>query len=200
MSDSAHFFSGKGRINYRESSEAPKTVPNHGLKRRVIHEVGEFLTIFSFLAPLFLAFSTYRMLLLKEFTGGSFEYGAALVTALLLSKIILMGEYLQLGKRYERWPLIYFTFYKAFLFTLLVAVFHLLEDAIKGFIHDEGARATFAELGGTGIGEHLARSAILFFAFLPFFALRETGRVLGGRKLADIFFRSRNESPQPARE
>lgn len=199
MSDRELQISSWDRISHRKSSEVPKTEPHHGLKEKVIHVLIEFLTIFSFLAPLFLAFATYRRLLLKEFPGGFFEYGAAIVNALVLSKIILMGESLRLGKRYEHWPLIYLTAYKAFLFTLLVAVFHLLENAVKGFTHGEGISATFAELYRTGIGEHLARSAILFFAFLPFFALRETGRVLGEHKLADLFLRSRDKSDQPAR-
>ena len=62
-----------------------------GLKQKVIHESGEFLTVFLFLAPLFGAFSTYRMLLLDQFGEAFFQYGTAFVNALVLSKIILIG-------------------------------------------------------------------------------------------------------------
>ena len=167
------------------------------LKQRMIHELGEFLKIFLFLAPLFCAFSTYRMLLLDQFGEKYFAYGAALFNALVLSKIILIGEYLRLGKWQEHKPLIYSTIYKSFVFTLLVAVFHILEDAVKGVLHGEGLVGAFPALGGRGIGEVLARSLVMFFAFLPFFAWRETGRALGERRVADLFLRSREVRRMP---
>jgi hypothetical protein len=49
----------------------------------------------------------------------------------------------------------------------------------------------FAELRGLGIGDVLARSLVMFCAFLPFFALRETARAVGERRLEDLFLRSR---------
>jgi hypothetical protein len=150
-----------------------------GLKQKVIHELREFLAVFLFLAPLFCAFSAYRMLLLDQFKEESFEYGGAFLNALVLSKIILIGEYLRLGKRHENRPLIYSTVYKSFAFTLLVAVFHVLENAIKGFLHGEGMVGAFAALRGRGTGELLARGLVMFCAFLPFFALRETGPGIG---------------------
>jgi hypothetical protein len=161
------------------------------LKQRVIHELGEFLRIFLFLAPLFCAFATYRMAMLEKFGGKYFAYVAALVNALLLSKIILIGEDLKLGKRHECKPLLYSTLYKSFVFTVLVALFHVLESTVKGLLHREGMAGAVAELRGLGIGEVLARSLVMFCAFIPFFALRETARVLGERRLDDLFLRSR---------
>ena len=144
-----------------------------------------------FLAPLFCAFATYRMEILGEFGGKYFAYGAALVNALLLSKIILIGQYLKLGKRYECKPLLYSTFYKSFVFTVLVALFHVLETTVKGLLHGDGMAGAIAELRDLGIGEVLARSLIMFCALIPFFALRETARAVGERRLEDLFLRSR---------
>ena len=162
-----------------------------GLKQKIIHELREYLTIFLFVAPLFCAFATYRMLLLNQFREKSFEYGTAFINALVLSKVILIGEHLRLGHHQEHRPLIYSTIYKSFVFTLLVAVFHGLEHSIRGLVHGTGMPSSFAALSGGDIRELIGRSVVLFFAFLPFFALRETGRVLGPGKLADLFFRSR---------
>jgi hypothetical protein len=100
-------------------------------------------------------------------------------------------EYLRLGKRQEHKPLVYSTIYKSFAFALLVAVFHILEDAVKGVLHGEGTVGAFAALSGRGMSEILARSVVMFCAFLPFFALRETERVSGEDRLADLFLRSR---------
>jgi hypothetical protein len=77
------------------------------LKQKVTYELSEFVRVFLFLAPLFCAFATYRMAVLEEFRGKYFAYGAALVNALLLSKIILIGDSLKLGKRLECKPLLY---------------------------------------------------------------------------------------------
>jgi hypothetical protein len=90
------------------------------------------------------------MLLLEQFEGKYFAYGTAFVNALVLSKIILLGEYLRLGKRQEHKPLIYPTFYKSFAFALLVAVFHILDDAVKGVLHGEGIVGPSAALSGPG--------------------------------------------------
>jgi hypothetical protein len=68
------------------------------------------------------------MAILEEFGRKYFAYGAALVSTLLLSKIIPIGEYLKLGRRHECKLLLYSTFYKSFVFTVLVAVFHVLES------------------------------------------------------------------------
>ena len=125
-----------------------------------------------------------------------FAYGTALINALVLSKVILIGEYMGLGKRHEARPLVFSTIYKSFVFTLLTAAFHIAEHAIRGLVQGEPAGA----LSGTAISELFGRCLVLFFAFLPFFALRETGRVLGETRLKDLFFKPRvqTEYDQPA--
>ncbi len=162
-----------------------------GLRQKAVHEVQEFLKIFLYLAPWFCAFATYHMWLLDQLGEKSFEYGTALINSLVLSKVILIGESLGLGTRQDDRPLIYSTVYKAFVFTVLAAVFHVLEETIRGVLHGAGPGAAFAALRGRDAFEILGRSLVMFFAFLPFFALRELGRVLGERRLADLFFRAR---------
>lgn len=105
------------------------------LKQKVTHEFWELVWVFLYLAVFLFVLSTYRMLLLDEFHVKYFTYGAALVTALVVSKVILLGEYAGLGKRYEHMPLVFSAIYKAFLFGLLVAAFHFLEELIKRFLH-----------------------------------------------------------------
>jgi hypothetical protein len=161
------------------------------LKQKITHELSEFLRIFLFLAPLFFTFAAYRMAMLEKPGGKYFAFGAAFVNALLLSKIVLIGEDLKLGKRHESKPLVYSTLYKSLAFTFLVAVFRVLEIVVKGLLHKEGMAGAFAELRGLGIGEVLARSLVMFCAFVPFFALRETARILGERRWEDLFLRSR---------
>jgi hypothetical protein len=159
------------------------------MKQKLLHAVGRFLKIFIFLAPLLCAFSAYRMLLLHQVGEEPYRYGAALISALVLSKLVLIGEDLGLGERYERKPLLYSVIYKSFVFTLLAALFHVLEDAITGLLHGEGFAGAFAALGSRGVAEVLVAAWVLFCAFMPFFALRELERVLSERRFRDLFLR-----------
>jgi hypothetical protein len=158
------------------------------MKQRLAHGVREFFTVFLFLAPWFLAFSTYRILLLRRFAEEPFEYGTGLLNALILSKVILTGEYLQLGKHQENKPLIYPTIWKAFLFTLLATAFYVVEHILRGLLRGGGFAAGIEAIREMGAGQLLGRSLVMFFAFLPLFALREIGRALGAGKLQELFF------------
>jgi hypothetical protein len=165
------------------------------VKQRLAHELREFASIFLFIAPWFLAFSTYRMLLLRRFTEQPFEYGIALLNALILTKVIMAGQYLHLGKRHENKPLIYPTIWKSLLFSLLAAAFKVVEYIVRSILRGGGFAGGVASLHAAGAGEILGRSLVMFFAFIPFFALKETGRVLGEGKLAELFLGAK---PRPA--
>ena len=160
------------------------------LKQKMAHEAREFVAIFLFLAVFFEAFATYRVLLLRQYQVEYFSSLAAIVSALVLAKIIMIGEYAGLGKRHEQRPLIVSTIYKALVFGILAMAFHVLEDAIKALIHHKGLAEAFEGLRLTsGRYELLSHGLILFCVFVPFFAIRELRRVLGGHQLGDLFFR-----------
>jgi beta-phosphoglucomutase family hydrolase len=140
------------------------------------------------------------MLLLKRFADEPFEYGTGLVNALILAKVIATGEILQLGTRHKNRPLIFSTIWKSFVFALLAAAFSIVELTVRGLFRGGGITAGVSSIGNTGGAELLGRSLVMFFAFIPFFALREIGRVLGEGKLEDLFLRPRtlpgSQAPQ----
>lgn len=84
-------------------------------------------------------------------------------------------------------PLIVPTLYKAVVFTFLVVVFHLVEHATKGLCQENGL-ATFLD---RGYHELLAGFLVIFVALIPFFSVRELGRVPGEDKIRALFFRKR---------
>jgi hypothetical protein len=163
-------------------------------RQKVIAElVGTFAT-FLFLALFFEAFALYRMLLLREYRVEYFTYAAPLVSALILAKVIVIGDAVGLGRRFEEeWPLIVSTLYKAFVFGLLAAVFHVLEEAVRALLHHQALAGFRTATGGY---ELMARALVLFSVFVPFFAFRETHRVLGGSRLYQLFFRKRSKTPE----
>jgi len=134
----------------------------------------------------------YRRLLLAEYKIIYLHYGFALFKALVLAKVIMIGDILGLGRRLQDKPLIFTTLYKTFLFTILVGIFNALEYLVEGALHGEGLDLAkgITELWANA-DEVLARSLVVIFTFIPFFAFRELGRVLGERKIRDLFFRRR---------
>ena len=157
-----------------------------GLKQKAAHELEELVGIFLYLAFFFCALATYSMLLLNKFHVSYFVYGAALINAIVIAKVILIGEYAHLGKKHEAKPLFLSAIYKAFLFGLLVFAFHILEEAVRLLIHGETVASALRQIR---IDDLLCRSLVVFCTFIPLFAFRELQRVLGAEKFRSLFFK-----------
>jgi hypothetical protein len=158
------------------------------LKQKAAHELVQLVAIFLYLAFFFCALATYSMLLLKEFNVSYFTYGFALINALVIAKVILIGEYAHLGKKHEAKPLLQVSVYKAFLFTLLVFAFHVAEEVVRLLVHRESVATA---LHAIRIDDLLGRSLVVFCTFIPLFAFRELQRVLGEENFRNLFFRTR---------
>jgi len=150
-----------------------------------------FWAIAIYLALMFAAFTGYRRFVLSESGISYFHYGAAVVEALILAKVILIGQALGLGKRFEGTRLVVSVIFKSVLFGAFAALFAVLEHVIEGLAH----RETWANIGQSlatiGRDEILARTLVLIVTFIPFFAFWETDRVLGHGKLFALFFHKR---------
>jgi len=155
------------------------------VKQKVAHEFKEFVVIFLYLAFFFCAVGTYRMLLLSDFRDSYLNYSFALINALVIGKVILIGEYAHLGKKYETRRLVFSSIYKALLFSVLVFAFHIAEEAIKRRLHGE---SSVAALHNIHFDDLLGRSLVVFCTFVPLFAFRELRRVLGEDQFYHLVF------------
>ena len=155
------------------------------LQHKIAYQLEELAKIFLYLAFFFCAVTTYSMLLLNNFHV--FNYVTALVNALVVGKLILLGEDVHLGKRHEAKPLLVSTVYKSFLFGLLVFAFHIVEEMIKRLVLGEHIAGAFHNVR---IDDFLARSVIVFCVFIPLFGFLELRRVLGNEKMHDLWFRA----------
>ena len=162
-----------------------------GWKQRIAHEMLEYWINFVYLAIFFAVFTWYRRLILAEYRITYLHYGTAVIEALIMAKVILLGDALSVGRKFEDQPLIVPALYKAVLFSLFVGLFAVLEHTIGGLLHGKGLAGGFHEIMSEGKDELLARCLLTFFAFIPFFAFRELGRVMGNGKLRALFFHHR---------
>jgi hypothetical protein len=159
------------------------------LKEKAAEELKRYWAIFIYLAVVFGSFTIYRRLIMSESGVDYLHYGFAVVKALILAKIILIGEALRLGRRFEHPPLIIAALYKSLVFGLFFALFAVLEHTIEGLVHHEGWTQIAQSFFAAGWNEILARTIMVIVAFVPFFAFLETDRVLGEGKLFGLFFR-----------
>jgi hypothetical protein len=168
------------------------TAPRARWKSRVIRELAEYGTNAIYFALVFAAFTWYRRLILAEYHITYLHYGLNVVEALILAKIVMIGNVLGLGRRLRDKSLIVPTLYQSFVFSLWVVFFGVLEYTLVGWLHGQGWTGGVRELAGQGADELLGRALIMFFAFIPFFAFREMERVLGEGTIWALFFRRRD--------
>src|SRR3974377_1754198 len=113
------------------------------LKQKAMHELREMFELFAYLAFFFVALAVYDMLLLKRYNVEYLTIAFALINAAVITKVIMIGEYAKLGKRYEHKALLISAVWKAFVFGLLVFAFHVLEEIIQAVTHGaDMAKAT----------------------------------------------------------
>ena len=165
------------------------------LKEKAAEELRLLALITAYLAAFFAAFLTYRRLISREFGVSTFHYGFALIEALIIAKVILIGKALGLEKTDSRRTVAFSVLRASVLYALLVGVFAILEHIVEGLVHGKTLAASFDAFLDQGVWEILGRTLVLFVAFIPFFAFWELGRLTGDRKLFDIFFRKRGQQP-----
>ena len=155
------------------------------LKQKAKHELREMLELAVYLAFFFCALAAYDMLLLNEYRVESWNFGFALINALVITKVIMIGEYAKLGRKYESRPLLLSAVWKSFVFGLLVYAFHIIEEAIKRLIHGAPLLTTPREIHFEQLG---ARAVVVFCIFIPLFAFREFRRVMGEDQFRALLF------------
>jgi hypothetical protein len=161
------------------------------VKEHLVEEFKVFL-VMTFYLWLFLgSFVLYRRFVAAETGTGYLHYGFAFVQALIIAKVVLVGRMFAFTRRFDDRPLIVPVLYKSVLFGLLVVAFAVIEHVVEGWVRGEGSLGGLRAFRETGGYELAARVVMLFFAFVPFFAFGELGRVVGTKRLAALFFSAR---------
>src|SRR5215469_15335708 len=116
------------------------------LKDRAVAETKAFVFVVIYLAAFFGSFTLYRRLISSEYHVSYLHYGYAIIEALVLGKVILIGRMLHVGERFRDLPLIIPVLWKTFWFSVLVMAFSILEHVVEGWFHHQGLEATFHEI------------------------------------------------------
>jgi hypothetical protein len=158
------------------------------LKQAIITEARKMMVISAFLFLFLGGFATYRRLILSEYHIDYFQYGYSLIEALVLAKVLLIGDLMHLGERFRHRPLIIPTLYKTLSFSIFVLVFALFEHFVVGLFQGKDLAEVVREFATQGAPQIFAKLLVMVVAFIPMFAVWEISRVLGEGKLFRLFF------------
>jgi hypothetical protein len=155
----------------------------------VVREVKKFGTLFLYLAVVFGVFTVHQWVVLASNHISYVFYGASVINALILAKIMHVAEALHFGERFRDKPLAYPILYKSVAFGLLLVVAYVVEEVIVGVLKGESLGQSVPDLGGGTPAGLLAVAVIMCVALIPFFAFKELRRVYGGAAFDSLVFK-----------
>lgn len=156
------------------------------VKKRAQEEFRRFLIIFAYLFVVLALFQLHEYLILRQH-GISYEkYGFALIQALILAKVMLIGEAMKLGRISDRSRIVIIIF-RAAIFALFFLAFKILEEAIRALIHGEDVIHNITAPGGSTPAAFIL-ALILWIMLIPYFGFVELGRGFGVDSLKHVLF------------
>jgi hypothetical protein len=155
----------------------------------VIREVKKFGILFLYLALVFGLFTLHQWVVLASNHISYAFYGASVINALILAKIMLLAEAFHFGERFQDKPLAYPILYKSVAFGLMLVVAYVAEEVIVGLVSGKSLAQSAPDLGGGTPAGILAIAVIMCVALVPFFAFQEIRRVYGGAEFDSLVFK-----------
>jgi len=166
------------------------------VKEKAIEETKRFIAIALYLWVLLVVFELHRFAVLREVhlnSLPSYRFGEAAINALVLGKVILIGQALNVGHQLSEKRLIYSVLFKSAIFALLLICFEIVEEVIVGLIHGKSLAASVPRFGGGGLEGMLLVGLMGFVALIPFFLFAEVQRVIGKEKLYSLILQERSK-------
>jgi len=170
-----------------DTTATTKTEPSEKktLGDKVKEEAREILAIILYLGCWLSVLATMKSLVLLQYGINEFKnaYIMAWITALALSKVIVVAQKLPIVHRMKHRPLFWSSVYKAGLFTVITMFAHRLEDKM---IHATTDPNNVFPVAGV-----IAHTLSLFAIFFILFAYRDLDLMLGKGSLKKMFFKPR---------
>ena len=133
------------------------------------------------------SFTIFRRMVLAETGFVYMHHGIAVVQALVIGKVVMVGRLFGFARRFDDSPLVWPVLYKSAMFALLVAGFGILEQLVPALAHGKGVAGMQAAFEAIDLPEVGIRIVLCTVILAPFFAFCEVGRVLGADRLKAMF-------------
>jgi len=167
-------------------------------KQALIHEMKRFVIMFLYLWLLLGLFVVTEKVTLRQHGIDFAPHGFALINALVLAKVMLVAEDLNLGARLQARPLIYPILTEALMLAVLFVAFHVVERIVVGLVAGETFSASIPAIGGGGLTGLACVALILFVALIPYFAFRRVTREIGAEQMKHMLFGPPRQSSHSA--
>lgn len=158
----------------------------HKAKAAIAHEAKRFLVMFFYLWALLGLFVLNEKITLRQHGIDFAPHGFAFINALVLAKVMLVAEDLDLGSRLQPRPLIYPILTEALILAVLFIVFHALEEMVVGLVAGKTFAASVPAIGGGGFVGLFCVSLILFISLIPYFGFRRITREIGADRMREL--------------
>jgi hypothetical protein len=147
-----------------------------------------FVIIFVYLWVLFGLFVINEKIVLNLRGIAFTPHGFAFLNALVLAKVMVITEDINLGRWFRRRPLIYPILFESLLLAMLFIGIRVIERTIVGLAEGNTLAASIPSLGGGGLIGTVSVALILFMSLIPFFGIKYVGREIGPDRLRAILF------------
>ncbi len=134
-----------------------------------------------------------QMLVLEEHGIDAWDWGGAVVGALVVGKVVLITDKFDFIDRYPDEPLIYNALWKTLIYMIAASIVHYLEELLPLVFHGKGFVAANRALIASFDWHHAALIHMWLLVLLfGYCSLRELVRHIGPAKVARMFFHSRH--------
>jgi hypothetical protein len=169
------------------------------VKERALEEAKKFAVIVVYVWAVISLFDVHKLVVLRQQHLESrldFKLGLNLFNAIVLGKVVLIGDSLHLGEQFKNKALVYHTVFRSAVFAFLLVCFNIVEEVVIGIFHGKTIVQSIPQMGGGGLEGKVLVGIMTFVALIPLFAFTEIRRVLGDAEFHSLFFEDRTKAVQ----
>ena len=167
-------------------------------REKLVHEVTRFGLMFFYLWLVLGLFVLHEWIIRGEMGLDYQAQGLAVINALVLAKVMLVAEDLEVDRGLRSQPIALMAVGEAALFAVVFLVFHILEALILGMLHGSTLARSVPHIGGGGFAGLAIVTTIMFVMLTPYFAFRDIARALGPGELRKLLFSGNTDVRPPA--
>jgi hypothetical protein len=163
-------------------------------KEKMFTEFKRYVVLTVYLWVLLSMFEIHRFAVLREVEHASvsgYRIGFAAINALIMAKVLLIGEAIHLGEQFSEKRVIYCVLFKSVVFALFAICCNVVEGAIVGLIHGTPIRTSIPQMGGGGLLGIALYGIMASIVLVPLFLFEELRRSLGTDTLHSLILQSR---------
>jgi hypothetical protein len=162
-----------------------------GWKKRVLDELRKLSITVMYIWVLLSVFTLHREIILANYhINYSAKFGFAFINAMILAKFMWLGEILHAGKKAAGKALLYSMLWNSALFSVILMVCHLLEEALVKVWHGQSFAASFSETVADP-RDIFANMLLMFVVLIPFFFAKGLIEILGKDELKRLLLKAR---------